>query len=155
MTQKNKITITTSRFGKIMVVPEKIITMVTPFLGFPESTRFILRPHNPDSPFMWFQSIDDGSLAFVVIQSVEIAPEYQPLINVQIKKELQITTDRALELLLILTIPQDKPEEMTVNLLGPLVINGEKRLAKQVILDSFTYDPCQPVFKNDFFTEGQ
>ncbi len=138
----------TSRFGEIEVNPEQLITLTSPFLGFPESFRFVLRPHKPDSPFMWLQSVDNPNLAFVVIQAVMIMPDYKPVIAGFIKKELQIVSPTEMDILLILTVPEGKPREMTANLLGPMMINTRKRLARQVLLDPARYDPCQPVFND-------
>ena len=138
----------TSRFGEIEVNPERLITLTAPFLGFSESLRFVLRPHKPDSPFMWLQAVDNPDLAFVVIQAAMIMPDYKPGIAGFIKKELQIVSASEMDILLILTIPDGKPREMTANLLGPVMINTKKRLARQVLLDPAKYDPCQPVFSD-------
>ena len=141
-----EIKVQTSRFGEITVQEDKLIIMTSPFLGFPESKRFVLRPHGPSSPFMWLQSVDNPKLAFVVIQPAILIPQYKPEIPGHIKRELQVPDGEQPDLLLILTIPKDKPQEMTANLLGPVAINPAKRLAKQVLLDPVQYDACWPVF---------
>lgn len=143
------ITVSTSRFGQLPVNPEKIITMTSPFLGFPDSKRFIIKPHGEESPFLWLQSLDDPKLAFVLIQAALLIPQYQAEISTLIRQELQAPPEQALEILLVLTIPRENPEGMTANLLGPVVINSEKRLAKQVLQDPTRYDACWPVFTMD------
>ncbi len=135
----------TSRFGEIEVQADKIITMTAPFLGFPDSNRFIMRPHSDQSPFMWMQSLDDADLAFVVIPSAALIPQYAPEIPASTREELQVKKSKP-ELLLILTIPEGKPLEMTANLLGPVVLNAKKRLACQILLDPTVYEICWPVF---------
>ncbi|MFZ5771392.1 MAG: flagellar assembly protein FliW [Thermodesulfobacteriota bacterium] len=140
------ITVQTSRFGEITVDRERIISLLSPILGFPESTRFILKAHSPKSPFMWLQSLDNPQLAFVVLPAGLTGLDYRPEIPRQILKELLITSDSDRDILLILTIPKNKPQEMTANLLGPLVLNPGKRLAVQVVLDPQKYDPCWRLF---------
>lgn len=140
-----KMKVQTSRFGTLEVDVEKIITMVQPFLGFPESNRFILHPHGPDSPCMWLQSMDNPELAFVVIHPSLILTGYKPEIAKQEREELQADADSDLELLVILTIPRNNPSVVTANLLGPVLINTNKRLAKQVLLDPIKYDCCWPL----------
>ncbi|MEN8258733.1 MAG: flagellar assembly protein FliW [Thermodesulfobacteriota bacterium] len=135
----------TSRFGEIEVEADKIITMTAPFLGFPDSNRFIMRPHGDKSPFMWFQSIDDPELAFVVIPSAALIPQYTPNVPASTQDDLQTNGSKP-ELLLILTIPEGKPLEMTANLLGPVVLNADKRLACQILLDPTVYEIHWPVF---------
>ncbi|MBU4263687.1 MAG: flagellar assembly protein FliW [Proteobacteria bacterium] len=143
--EKN-ITVQTSRFGEIIVDKERIISLLSPFLGFPESTRFILKSHSPKSPFMWLQSLDNPQLAFVVLPAALAGLDYQPEIPRQILKELLITADSDKDILLILTIPKNNPQEMTANLLGPIVLNSSKRLAVQAVLDPQKYDPCWRLF---------
>jgi flagellar assembly factor FliW len=141
----SSITIATSRFGDIEVEQDKIITMTTPFLGFPEDKQFVIRSHSKDSPFMWFQSVNNPELAFVVMQATTIIPDYKPAVPQSIKKELHIeNTDH--DTLLVLTIPNGKPLEMTANLLGPIIINPTRKLSCQLLLDPNKFDPCWPVF---------
>lgn len=149
MGDKNTIQVATSRFGELEIDREKVISMTSPFLGFPDSKRFFLRPHSAESPFMWFQSLDEPTLAFVVIQSQVLIPQYQPAIPGNIRNELDTGPETPLDILLILTIPKNNPQGMTANLLGPLVINSVRRLAKQVLLDPTIYAPCWPVFTED------
>lgn len=140
------ITIQTSRFGKITVDTDRVITMTSPFLGFPESRRFVLRPHGKDSPFMWLQSLDNPQLAFVLLHTAGFLPHYQPKIPAFVLKELGNPLHGECETFIILTIPRGNPQQMTANLLGPVMVNIPKKLAKQVLLDPMQYDPCWPVF---------
>ncbi len=147
--KQGEITVSTSRFGAMSIAPEKIITMTSPFLGFSGSKRFVIKPHGKKSPFFWFQSLDEPKLAFVCIQANLLVPQYQPEISTLIRQELQASPEQALEILLVLTIPKDHPEGMTANLMGPVAINPQKRLAKQVLQDPVSYDACWPVFTQD------
>lgn len=141
--------VVTSRFGELEIIEDKVITMTTPFLGFPNERLFALLPHGPDSAFWWLQSMENPNLAFVVIQPAMINPLYQPVIPASALQELKAPTRQEVELLLILTIPQGQPEAMTANLLGPVVLNASRKLAKQVLLDPAQYSPCWPVFQTE------
>ncbi|MHB1183662.1 MAG: flagellar assembly protein FliW [Desulfobulbia bacterium] len=143
------LTVSSSRFGEIKADPDKIITMTSPFLGFPDSKRFMLIPHGENTPFMWLQSLDDPQLAFVVIPALILVPDYNPALPAQARQELKAEEDDELNILLLLTIPHNNPQKMTANLLGPLMINPEQRLAKQIILDPNKWDPRWPVFTDD------
>lgn len=143
-----KVKVKTSRFGEIEVDIDRTISATSPFPGFPESNRFILLPNKPDSPFMWLQSLDDPYLAFVIIQANFLEIDYAPPVPKGVQEELHIETEKDQEILLILTIPQGKPQEMTANLLGPVIINTKERLARQIVLDPNQYDLCWPVFGN-------
>lgn len=142
-------TVATSRFGDMPVDPDKIITMTAPLLGFPAAKQFVLRPHGQDSPFLWLQALNDPQLAFVVIPAAFLFPGYRPVIGENIRRELEAASEEELETLLILTIPAANPQQMTANLLGPLMVNSGKRLARQVLQDPAAYDSCWPVFTEE------
>lgn len=146
--------VSTSRFGELLVEQDKVITMTAPFLGFPKSRRFFLRKHGPDSPFMWLQSMDDPGLAFVVMQPRLIRPDYQPALPPAVAHELELDSPADVEWLLILTIPQGRPQDTTANLLGPVALNTAKRLGRQVLLDPAQYELCWPVFVEDEEDKG-
>lgn len=142
----DEITVNTSRFGKITANSDLIVRMTSPFPGFPESNNFVILPHKKGSVFMWLQSLDNPGLAFVVVQAHHLRPDYSPPVPDLIKKELEVDPESPPEILLMLTIPPGRPREMTANLMGPVIINSRKKLARQLILDQGNYDPCWPVF---------
>lgn len=143
-----KLTVETSRFGLVEIDEDKVITMTTPLLGFPEDRHFFLKPHTEKSAFFWLQSLDHPTLAFVVIPPALINAHYQPRLDRQTREELQATSTPELDLLVILTIPKGRPQEMTANLMGPVVINTKQRLAKQTLLDPTVYDASWPVLQH-------
>lgn len=140
--------VATSRFGDIEVERDKIITMTRAFPGFPDSKSFILRPHGEDSPFFWLQSLDDPELAFVVIPSSALIPDYQPKLPETTLADLDLQGSTP-DILLILTIPHGEPKKMTANLLGPVILNPNKRLACQALLDPAVYELGWPVFTEE------
>lgn len=143
-----KLTVETSRFGAVEIEEDKVITMTTPLLGFPKDRHFFLKPHTEKSAFFWLQSLDNPALAFVVITPALIIANYHPRLDQQTRSELQVETSQELELLVILTIPKGRPQEMTANLMGPVVINTKHRLAKQTLLDPSVYDASWPVLQH-------
>jgi len=141
--------VNTTRFGDLEIDQERVLTLTTPFLGFPDSRRFFLQSHSGNSPLMWMQSIDDPALAFVVIPPQTINTEFRPDVSRQVRNELGLDHDRDMDVLVILTVPAGKPKEMTANLLAPVVINVRKRLARQILLDPALYEPRWPVFSEE------
>ena len=141
--------IETTRFGKIKIDESKIIFFPTGILGFPQAKRYILIPHRENSPFFWLQAVDVPELAFVVVDPKLFFPDYDPKIPPEAKEEIYLQEGDELGLLVIVTFPKDNPREPTANLLGPIVVNVDRRLAKQVVLDAKTYPlraPLRPHF---------
>lgn len=137
--------IETLRFGTLELLEEDIIVFKHGILGFPEQKRYVLIPHRPGSPFFWLQSIDMPELAFVAIPPSVCLADYEFDIPDNVQEELELTAPEQAETLLIVTIPKDNPKGITANLLGPVVINTQKRLGMQVVLDPNIYPVQYPL----------
>ena len=132
--------IKTERFGTINLSEEKIINMPFGMLGFPDKTRFVILQHRENSPFYWYQSVDDPALAFVITSPFLFKQDYTVDINA-VLKEMSWNgeeNDKDLELYVVVNIPKGAPAKMTANLIGPILINSRARQAVQMVIpDSF------------------
>ena len=137
--------IETLRFGKIAVQEDKIITFPRGILGFAKNKQYILFPHSEGSPFFWLQSVEDGDLAFVVMNPQLIKKDYSIDVDENVLHELEVKQETELEVVCIVTIPRHDPKRMTINLLGPIIINAQSRCAVQVICDKQSYSHRHPV----------
>jgi len=125
-------TIETTRFGTIPLDPERILIFPDGVLGFPGLTKYLLLETGENSLFYWLQSVEDPSLAFVVMDPSELLPDYA-------SRVLAVMPDKAFEvndlsLMVVVTIPGENMEEMTANLQGPLVVRPGDRTGKQFVL---------------------
>ncbi len=130
--------LSTTRFGDIDIDESRAIMMKAGILGFEHLKRYVLLVQDEEILFWWFQSVDDGSVAFVVINSFVIKPDYKPIIQDNDVELLEIESPEDVILMSIVTIRSD-PFRVTANLRAPIVINLKKRLAKQIILDKPDY----------------
>lgn len=122
-----------ARFGEINYDPNKIIRFADGLIGFSGLNNFVLLPHKEDSPFSWLHSIDDPDVAFVVLAAHEFFPDYAPDIPDGEIADLEIEKTDDVILLSLVSIPE-KVEEMTANLMAPIMINKKTLQAKQVII---------------------
>jgi flagellar assembly factor FliW len=132
--------VVTARFGEIDVDESKIIDMRGGIIGFEHLKKFVLHMQDEKNPFWWFQSLDDGKVAFVVINPFIAKADYEPVIDDNNTKLLEIENAEHVVLLAIVTILQN-PFSVSINLRAPIVVNAEKKIAKQVILE----DQMHPV----------
>lgn len=130
--------ITSLRFGTLEIPEDKIISMPKPILGFEQLTRYCIIEREDSEPFLWYQSVEDPSVAFIVVNPLFFYPDYRIEVNPKEIEELKVSDVRAVETYVIVTIPTD-PKNMTANLQGPILINTETRLAKQMILVNSDY----------------
>lgn len=138
-------TLTTTRFGTIEYTDEDILTLKDGPLGFPGLERFVVVSHKEGSVFRWLQSIDDPSLAFLVLDPGEFRPDYSPAMPEEVAGELELAEETPRIVYAIVSIPPGKPEEMTANLAGPIVVNAEKRVAKQVVVEEPEWHTKHPL----------
>ena len=103
--------IKTTRFGTITIEEEKIISMPFGMLGFPDVRRFVMLQHKEDSPFFWYQSVDDPILAFVIMSPFLFKPDYNVDVE-NVLKELSWNEEEKqnnLELYVVVNIPRGHP----------------------------------------------
>jgi flagellar assembly factor FliW len=130
--------IDTARFGAIEIDESRLITMKSGILGFDHLKRYTVLIPDPKNPLRWLQSVDDGALAFVVVDPCVIKPDYCPEIDKTHRAFLEISREQEIVLLCIVTIRR-QPFGVTVNLRAPLVINIDKRVGSQIILEDDQY----------------
>jgi flagellar assembly factor FliW len=143
--------IETTRFGAVEVDEKKIIDMPHGMLGFQEKKRFVMFPHREDSPFYWYQSVDDPSLAFVVTSPFLVFPEYQVDLKDALKKMVweDYGSETPFELYVVVNIPKGSPEKMTANLIGPILINIRNSQAVQLVLADSPYSHRYPILRQN------
>lgn len=129
----------TRNFGSINVRSDQIIYLEPGLLGFTQYHRYVLIEHIREAPFLWLQCLDNGDLAFVVIDPRCLLSDYQPALLAPVMREMGVTRLEDLKILVILTIPSGKPQEMTANLMGPVVINLKTRQGRQLVLEDSRY----------------
>jgi flagellar assembly factor FliW len=139
--------IETTRFGTVTINTDEIIDMPFGIPGFPYQTKFVILAHKKDSPFLWYQSSEDPSLAFVITDPYLFKPDY--VVNMdKVIKELsweQAVENDQLKLYVIVNIPNGAPEKTTANLIGPLVMNPVTHQAIQIIIPDSPYSHKFPL----------
>jgi flagellar assembly factor FliW len=130
--------IDTLRFGAIEVEESRAITMKGCILGFDHLQRYIILIQEEKTPLCWLQSLEDGAVAFVVIDPHMIKSDYSPEIDKTHRAFLGISREEDICFLSIVTI-RHEPFGVTANLRAPLVINMDQRLGSQIILEDADY----------------
>jgi len=146
--------IDTARFGRIEFESGDIVTFAGGLLGFPALHRFVLIQHREGSAFRWMQSLEDSKIAFLVVDPGNYLADYAPMMPEATAKTLELTEDTPRLVYTIVTIPRGKPEEMTLNLAGPLVINAETGQAHQIVIEDDAFPIRYRVFAENEKTQA-
>lgn len=139
--------ITTKLFGEIEIDELKKITFPQGIVGFPDLKDFLLI-HDSDSKgsIRWLQSVQEPAFAMPVIDPLLVKPDYNPSIEDELLKPLGELAEDDTLVLVTITVPAEI-ENMTVNLKAPIVINGENRMAAQLIIDDDQYLVKFPIYE--------
>jgi|UniRef100_A0A7C5AKH7 flagellar assembly factor FliW len=137
--ETSTMSITTRHFGVIQVRPDQVILLEPGLLGFGQYHRYILIEHQRESPFLWLQCLDNPDLAFVVTDPLCLLPEYRPPQLARVIEEMKPESPEDMKILVILTIPPGRPQEMTANLMGPVVIDLKRRRGRQIVVEDPRY----------------
>lgn len=129
----------TKHFGEIEIDESKIITFREGIPSFEDLKRYIVLYNGDEtSPFRWLQCVDDGQLAFAVINPFMILGNYDIEISEETVGSLNIESISDVMVLAIVVVPED-PNKMTMNLKAPVIINTKNNSGMQVVLDTDMY----------------
>lgn len=127
------------RFGEIEYSAQDVVHFLEGMIGFPNDKEYLVLQHREGSPFRWLQSIATEDLAFLIVDPLIYLPDYAPEVPFSAVKGLELLEDTPQLVYTVVNIPKGKPEEMTLNLAGPIVINALSRQAKQLVLEDSRY----------------
>ncbi len=113
--------------------------------GFPHLHDFAMEQWGrEDSPFMTMTSIDDTDVGFVVVSPFVFYPEYEFELDKSTAERLSLRDPTDAIVFCIVTL-RDNPQNATVNLLGPIVVNAQTCEACQSVLPHSTYEVHSPL----------
>lgn len=132
--------IQTKFFGEMEMAENKIITLEGGLMGFENYTKYVLiyNEEGEGKNIMWFQSIEEPTLALPVIYPEVIKEDYAPDVKESFLKPLAPLHADNTCMLLTLTVSADI-EKTTANLKAPLIINTDNKKGCQVIADNADY----------------
>lgn len=123
----------TTRFGEVEIPDGEVYCFPDGLLGFGAVKVYFILQNPKGGPFCWLQAVDPGSLAFVVCDPAMFLQGYQVKVRKEDLASIELEDVKDGFAMVILTVPKD-PVNITANLVGPLVFNPKKRLAKQIVL---------------------
>lgn len=121
-----------AKLGSIEYGEDQVIAFIEGILGFPAYRDYVLLEHK-HGPFLWLQSLEEPSLAFLVTDPWNFFPDYSPEIPDEDVEALELEEPYNFSVFCFVTVPE-RVELTTVNLKGPTVVNLNTRKAKQLVL---------------------
>ena len=113
--------------------------------GFPHLHVFQLVPWGAEgTPFSLMTSIEDPDIGFVVVEPWVFYPEYDFELDQTTSERLSLAEAADSIVLCVVTLG-DRPEDATMNLHGPIVVNRLSHEACQAVLDPSLFNVRAPL----------
>jgi flagellar assembly factor FliW len=133
-----------TRFGRIRIDPDRLLTFPAGMPGFPGCRRFQLERIAGGGPLL-LQSIDDGQLGFFVVPLAGRMPLIRRADLAAACRLASLDPSRT-ECLAIVTVRRGSGGlELLANLRAPVLIDAHRRVGAQVVLADATYPLRHPV----------
>jgi flagellar assembly factor FliW len=137
-------TIETARFGEVTFAETDVFEFPWGLPGFADQRRFLALSLAEQPNFVWLQSVDDPKLALPAADPWQIFPDYEPRMPAYATEALQLNSAEDFTILCVIVVTKEA-EEMTMNLMAPVVINLKTRRGRQVMLENSSYSVRTPV----------
>ena len=138
--------LSTSNFGNLSIEKENIITFEQGLLGFEELKQFAIIAVEECLPFEWLVSLEDPMVAFPILNPTFFFSDYKPSLSKDDLVLLNIKKEKDVEMFCIVTLGK-KPEDVTLNLKGPILINMKNKMGKQVVITEDYYSLNQQLIR--------
>ena len=143
------------RFGDLEITEDHVFHFTEGIPGFPDDKAFAYLPfgEKDKSPFAYLQSLDTPELTFLVADPFSFFSDYMVPLTDDFAAELEFSNDNPPQIYTTVTIPE-KLENMTTNLLAPILLNWQTKTGRQVILEKTPYTTRHRLFPHGFDKEN-
>ncbi|MFA6988693.1 MAG: flagellar assembly protein FliW [Candidatus Gastranaerophilaceae bacterium] len=139
----------TAKFGEVEIQEDLIFDFIEPILGYEHLKKFALVDHKSDSPFKWLQSIEDENIALPVTVPSFFNIDYEFTLPDNETEKLGLEKAEDVLALNVVNVPNGRPQDSTINLIGPIVINVINKKAMQLVLLNTNYSVRHKLFNDD------
>ena len=139
--------IKTRQFGPVTIDEKNIITLPMGLPGFSDRKKYIILDHDDIRPFHSFQSVDDETLAFIIMDPFLFKADYVVDVDACIR-EMKWKDDEKEDMFIyvIINATDPDPRNMTANLMGPLLINIKRNEGLQMMVSDKGYSSKYMIF---------
>ena len=141
--------IKSTRFGEFEVSEELVVQFPEGLPGFEDQKQFAFLPYTVDednSPFAYMQSVQDPDLTLLLADPFLFFKHYSLDLNDEDAAQLGLSdSEETAGVYGIVAVPE-KIDQMTVNLVAPIVVNWKEQKGMQIILDRSPYSTKHRLF---------
>lgn len=127
-------TFATETFLPTAVIEPMQILLPFGLIGLGELREFEVAPIEDSWPFLNLRSRGDLEIEFLAIEAANAVADYSVELSDDDALTLNLTSPQDALVLNIVTVHSHRPQFVTVNLAGPIIVNRHTLLAKQIVL---------------------
>lgn len=128
----------TSHFGLVDFDEEKRFLFAEGLPGLEDEREFALLTHEQSAPVCWLQSMIHPEIALPVLNPFLLCPTYSFDITDSDVDALDIKDIKDVFIINVVVIPRN-PDDMTINLAAPIIVNTLNHQGKQIIVSDKSY----------------
>ena len=117
------LTIDSSRFGRVEIDPGSVIEFPDGLIGL-SGSRYALLARDPDTPFLWLQSLDDPSLALPVTNPHRFFADFAVEVVDEEAERLGLEDTSGAMDVYVTVRAASAPEDFTGNLKAPILVRA-------------------------------
>jgi flagellar assembly factor FliW len=136
--------IDSTRFGTLEVRDDTVLTFPDGLIGLP-GQRYALVAQSERTPFYWLHSVDHPDVAVPVTMPWLFFSDYEVRIPDEDAAQLMLSEPGSAEIFCVVRAAESL-EDFTINLAGPVLVNGDRRIGRQIINHAGGYAVRQPLF---------
>jgi len=144
MESTEHVTVNFPRFGEFTYTQNDVFTFPWGLPGFPNLHRWIALNLESQSTYIWLQSLDDVAVALPTIDPWMVFENYDPKLPAYAVAALEIADASDFAMLCVVVATADA-QEMTMNLMAPIVVNLRARRGRQIMLENSSYSVREPI----------
>ncbi len=136
--------IDSTRFGTLEVRDDTVLSFPDGLIGLP-GQRYALVAQSERTPFYWLHSVDHPDVAVPVTMPWLFFSDYEVRIPDEDAAQLMLGEPGSAEIFCVVRAAEAL-EDFTINLAGPVLVNGDRRIGRQIINHAGGYAVRQPLF---------
>jgi flagellar assembly factor FliW len=129
----DSLTVTSVLLGELTVRAEELLTLPTGLYGFEERRAFVLVSAGREN-LWWLQSTERPELVFLLADPFKFFAGYEIDVPDADVAALGIDPATTPHVLVLVTLPGAPNDSPTANLRAPLLIDPDRRVARQIVL---------------------
>lgn len=147
-----KTTLVGTRFGTVEFDDTEVLQIEGGLVGLPELSHFVLFEAKPGSAFSWLQSLEDPAMAFLVTEPSRYVDGFELEVT---RRSANLFEGGLAEAVVLATasVPAGRPQDTTLNLSGPIVLDAATRKGRQMVLEDAAYTTRYRVFPENGSSE--